>query len=139
MNMSKHATTLFMGIIALATTGGAALAGEGGAPGYYQGFTPNSPSCPAIHYQFRGMSATPVGYVWFGDASGMSKATGTADLSTGAFHLTLASIDGKGPTGTVDGVKDPHTAVVTAELKGPGCSNLKLLPMTQTMDTGPNG
>jgi hypothetical protein len=82
------------------------------------------------------MSALPVGYVWFADFSGMSKASGTADTSTGVFHLTLKSIDGNGPTGEVDGVRNPETGVVTAELKGPGCSNLKLIPMTVTFSGG---
>jgi hypothetical protein len=135
-----------MKVIRLAAIGGlaftamssAAMAQLGGGPGYYQGFTANAKGCPTIRYAFRGMSETPVGYVWFSDASGISKATGTADLKTGKFNLTLKSLDGTGPTGTVDGVKDPHTGIVTAVLKGPGCSNLTLQPMSPTMET-PNG
>ena len=76
---------------------------------------------------------------WFTDASGMSKATGTRDMQTGAFHLTLVSIDGNGPTGEVSGVKDPKTNVLTAELKGPGCSNLKLVPMKPVIVQQDNG
>lgn len=72
--------------------------------------------------------AQPVGYVWFEDASGMSKATGTMDLASGQFHLTLTSLDGNGPTGEVTGRKDPATGTVTAELDGPACSKLKLGP-----------
>jgi hypothetical protein len=94
---------------------------------YYQGLASNTPQCPAIRYLFRDVSASePVGYVWFADASGMSKATGTMDLQSGQFHLTLTSLDGNGPTGEVTGTKDPNTSVVTAELDGPGCSKLKL-------------
>lgn len=122
----------------IAMSSGAALAQLGGGPGYYQGTTPNAKGCPTLRYVFRGMSATPVGYVWFSDASGISKATGTADVKTGKFNLTLKSLDGNGPTGTVEGIKDPHTGIVTATLKGPGCSNLSLLPMSPTMET-PNG
>jgi hypothetical protein len=66
--------------------------------------------------------------VWFADASGMSKATGTMNLVSGRFHLTLTSLDGQGPIGEVDGTKDPTTGVVTAVLDGPGCSKLKLPP-----------
>ena len=44
-------------------------------------------------------------------------------------NLRKASIDGNGPTGEVNGVRDPKTNALTAELKGPGCSNLKLIPM----------
>jgi hypothetical protein len=95
---------------------------------YYQGTSPNTPQCPAIRYLFREVAAEPVGYVWFADASGMSKATGTMDLASGQFHLTLTSLDGNGPTGEVTGRKDPATGTVTAELDGPACSKLKLGP-----------
>ena len=77
---------------------------------------------------FRELSEAPVGYVWFGDASGMSKATGAMDLQSGTFHLTLTPLDGDGPTGEVTGVKERFTGTVTAELKGVGCSKLKLSP-----------
>ena len=95
---------------------------------YYVGIATNTPQCPAIRYLFRGVEENPVGYVWFADASGMSKATGTMDLVSGRFHLTLTSMDGQGPIGEVDGTKDPETGVVTAVLDGPGCSKLKLPP-----------
>ena len=127
MNFSK--TTLLS--LALAAAIGTALAqtnanvrrGE-----YYVGIATNTPQCPAIRYLFRGVEANPIGYVWFADASGMSKATGTMDLVSGRFHLTLTSMDGQGPIGEVDGTKDPTTGVVTAVLDGPGCSKLKLPP-----------
>ena len=117
--------------LALAVASGTALAqdrspvrrGE-----YYFGIASNTPQCPAIRYLFRGVEENPVGYVWFADASGMSKATGTMDLASGRFHLTLTSLDGQGPIGEVDGTKDPGTGVVTAVLDGPGCSKLKLPP-----------
>jgi hypothetical protein len=95
---------------------------------YYQGIASNTPRCPAIRYLIGGVSSNPVGYVWFADASGMSKATGTMDLVSGQFHLTLTSLDGQGPIGEVIGRKDLDTGVVTAELDGPGCSKLKLGP-----------
>jgi hypothetical protein len=117
--------------LALAVICGMALAQGGGVrtATYYQGTAPNTPRCPAIRYLIRDSSSSePVGYVWFADASGMSKATGTMDLQSGQFHLTLTSLDGNGPTGEATGTKDPNTGVVTAELDGPGCSKLKLAP-----------
>jgi hypothetical protein len=67
-----------------------AQAGDVGKAVYYQGSASNSPRCPAIRYLFRDISSSePVGYVWFTDASGMSKAIGTMDLASGQFHLTL--------------------------------------------------
>ena len=117
--------------LALAALSEMAL-GQGGdvrRPAYYQGLASNTPQCPAIRYLFRDIyRSEPVGYVWFSDASGMSKATGTMDLQSGQFHLTLTSLDGNGPIGEVTGMKDPNTGVVTAELDGPGCSKLKLAP-----------
>ena len=135
MKVGKLAALLPVCCLALGT---AFAQSEGGTAGYYQGFTPNVKGCPTIHYVFRGLSASPVGYVWFSDASGISKAVGNMDLNTGKFSLGLTSLDGKGPTGEVEGVRDPHTGVVTAQLKGPGCSNLTLLPMAPTMEA-PNG
>ena len=55
---------------------------------YYVGIASNTPQCPAIRYLFRGVFANPIGDVWFADASGMSKATGTMDLASGRFHFT---------------------------------------------------
>jgi hypothetical protein len=66
---------------------------------YYIGGAPNTPQCPAIRYLFRGIDPNPVGYVWFAYASGMSKATGTMDMASGRFHLTLTSLDRQRPTG----------------------------------------
>jgi hypothetical protein len=114
----------------LLTVGGVALAQNPNVrrADYYVGIATNTPQCPAIRYLFRGVEENPVGYVWFADASGMSKATGTMNLASGRFHLTLTSMDGQGPIGEVDGTKDPQTGVVTAVLDGPGCSKLKLPP-----------
>jgi hypothetical protein len=64
-----------------------------------------------------------------GGLSGLSKATGTMDIPSGQFHLTLQSLDGNGPAGEVTGTKDPHDGTITADLNGPGCSKLKLRPM----------
>ena len=126
MNFPK--TTL---LLSLAIASGTVLAQTNAyvqSAEYYVGIASNTPQCPAIRYLFRGVSANPIGYVWFADASGMSKATGTMDLVSGRFHLTLTSLDGQGPLGEVDGTKDPGTGVVTAVLDGPGCSKLKLPP-----------
>ena len=125
----KSPTTLLS--LALVVASGMALAQTKAyvqSAEYYVGIASNTPQCPAIRYLFRGVSANPIGYVWFADASGMSKATGTMDLVSGRFHLTLTSLDGQGPLGEVDGTKDPGTGVVTAVLDGPGCSKLKLPP-----------
>ena len=143
MDNVKRSITVALCSLAFAGAGGMAFAQLGGndaSAAYWEGRTPNTTkTCPGISYLFRGMSATPVGYVWFTDASGMSKATGTRDMATGAFHLTLTSIDGNGPTGEVTGMRDPKTNALTADLKGPGCSNLTLLPMKPVIVEHDNG
>jgi hypothetical protein len=143
MNKVKRSITAALCSVAFASAGGTAFAQLGGnnaSAAYWAGRTPNpAKTCPGISYHFRGMSATPTGYVWFNDGSGMSKATGTANLQTGAFHLTLTSIDGNGPTGEVSGIRDPKTNALTADLKGTGCSNLKLLPMKPVVVEQDNG
>jgi hypothetical protein len=143
MDKVKRSITVALCSLAFAGAGGMAFAQSGGndaSAAYWAGRTPHpTKTCPGISYMFRGMSATPVGYVWFNDASGMSKATGTRDMQTGAFHLTLTSIDGNGPTGEVSGIRDPKTNALTADLKGPGCSNLKLVPMKPIFVERDNG
>lgn len=129
MNTLKRAALASACCLALAGVSGAASAQSGGTAGVYQGISPPTKGCPPLRYIFRGASASPVGYVWFADGSGMSKASGTMDVQTGKFNLTLKSIDGNGPTGTIEGVKSPNTGVVAGELKGPGCSNVTLTPM----------
>ena len=133
MKMSKFVALVPVFCLAFAGTGGVAFAQLGGnnaSAAYWAGRTPNpAKTCPGISYHFRGMSATPVGYVWFNDASGMSKATGTADLKTGVFHLTVTSIDGNGPTGEVKdqcldrgaeraGVLEPQAHTDEAHVRG---------------------
>ena len=129
MNINRTVVLLCECCLAAVAMDVAALTQANARNAYYQGISRNSPKCPAIHYLFRELTDTPVGYVWFGDASGMSKATGTMDLQSGRFHLTLTPLDGDGPTGEVTGVKERFTETVTAELQGPGCSKLKLGPM----------
>jgi len=81
------------------------------------------PKCPGIGYHLTSAPGqSPVGFAWFRDLSGISKFSGTSDPKTGAFHLTLAPIDGDGPTGTVEGARHPDGSML-AKLTGPGCSN----------------
>jgi streptogramin lyase len=76
-------------------------------------------------WNFRAGVKNPYGYVWFNDDSGLSRANGTIDPTTGAFHLTLTVLDGKGPTGTIDGVKGGDGSL-KAVVTGPGCSNVTI-------------
>lgn len=121
-----RSTLLGFALVAASAVGGIAFGQVGGSSEEYYKGTASGPGCPTIGYVFRGLSAKPYGYVWFQNASGVSKATGTMDMATGKFQLTLTSLDGNGPTGTVTGTKNLNTGQVTAVLNGPGCSNVKI-------------
>lgn len=135
MKKAKLITWLPLCGLVLAGMVGPAFGQEGGKNSIaYVGTTASTKAdCSYISYLFRGLSETLVGYVWYADGSGMSKATGPMDLTTGKFHLTVTPLDGNGPSGEVDGVRDPDTRAVTADLVGPGCSNLKLAPMSPVL------
>ena len=140
MSIWKHGALLGFSL-AVATAAGGIAYGQsagGGSAEYYKGLA-SGPGCPTIGYVFRGLSATPYGYVWFQNASGVSKATGTMDLKTGKFQLTLTSLDGDGPTGTVTGTKNLKTGQVNAVLNGPGCSNLKIGATRAMLTAADNG
>lgn len=120
------------GTIAFAAAGFAASAK---ADDNYATQKKSTPGCPGISYQFRAGTTEPYGYVWFNDLSGVSRATGTLDKATGAFKLTLVSIDKNGPTGTVEGVRGKDGSL-KAVLKGPGCSNGDFSHAKPTFQTG---
>lgn len=108
------------GLIAVA--GGAVAAGShGGTPWFQGGASFVGPACPGISYHLALGAGAKKGFAWFNDGSGVSSASGAIDAKTGELHLTLASVDGKGPTGTVDGVKGADNSL-KAELKRPGCT-----------------
>jgi hypothetical protein len=127
------------GLLVAGALGFAALPAPAQAAGGnndYMSFPPGAAACPGISWMFKSNVAEPFGYVWFRDASGASRATGTLNKSTGALHLTLVSVGGKGPTGVFDGVRAADGSV-TGTLKGEGCSNLTLgRPLSDLDDDG---
>lgn len=108
--------------LAIAGFSGAALADQGHP--YTGAQISSQDKCPGIAYRIIPDGDTPTGYVWFRDLSGLSRAAGTYDPATGAFKLTLTSIDGKGPTGVVEGTSKNGTMM--AKVTGPGCSETKV-------------
>jgi hypothetical protein len=79
--------------------------------------------CPAIAWRI-GQSPTGAlhGVMWFNDMSGMSQVDGSANGKQ--FSLSLRSIMGNGPVGTVTG-----TVGVGARLTGTGCANATFRPI----------
>lgn len=119
------------GLVVLA--GSAIAAGSHGGTPWFQGqMAFATPACPGISYHFALGAGAKKGYAWFNDGNGASSATGTIDPASGEMHLILASVDGKGPQGTLDGVKGSDDSL-KAQLNRPGCAPAAL---TYTAPTG---
>ena len=112
-------TACAIGFLALS---GAAHAEGGIGADKWHVFAPGTPACPGMSWHFRLGGGSPYGYIWYNDASGISRATGTLDTATGVFRLNVVSLDGKGPTGIVTGVRNAN-GTVEATMKGEGCAN----------------
>jgi hypothetical protein len=111
---------------ALAQTGADTLAN---AMDIYGGHSKAASSCPGLGWTVAAARPNMHGYFYWDDGSGASKATGAANPD-GSFQLSLTSLDGNGPVGTVTGKRAPNGAL-SATLKGQGCANIAL--GTQTM------
>jgi hypothetical protein len=111
-------------------------------PGFVGTVKGSGPGCPdtvwriARHATNNGGTVT--GIVYYADASGASRVTG-AYKKDGKFTLHLTSTMGKGPVGTVTGMRGPDGAL-TADLKGEGCANGHLsMPGVPDIATAPGG
>jgi hypothetical protein len=90
----------------------------------YAGMTQSSvTNCPAIAWRI-GQSPDGAlhGMMWYYDMSGMSAVSGKEN--GGHFHLTLKSVMGNGPVGTVEGQIGKG-----ATLTGDGCANATFKPV----------
>jgi hypothetical protein len=92
--------------------------------------------CPNIAWRLaKDADGTLRGIVWYDDMSGLSKASGTA--KAGQFHVTMASVMGQGPAGTVDGARSTDGSG-EAKMTGQGCTNVtvKMRPLPDWSGTG---
>jgi hypothetical protein len=93
----------------------------------------NSTGCPSIRWDVvRTSETTFKGIVFFTDLRGTSVMDGTVARS-GAFHATVRSVVGDGPTGTVTGRRTPSG--LQANLVGPGCSHVTVGLQYETPQT----
>lgn len=112
----------------------AGMAGSVAAASYtphYAGSTGSSvANCPNIAWRI-GQSPDGAlhGMMWYTDMSGTSEVNGSE--SAGKFNLTLKSVMGNGPVGTVQGQMG-HGATLT----GDGCANATFKPMVVTQYGG---
>ena len=91
-------------------------------PGFVAMTKSSVAGCPNIGWRLaRHSDGTISGIAYYADASGASTVTGRVD-SAGKSTLTLTSMMGKGPVGTVTGQRSQNGAL-EADLKGEGCAN----------------
>jgi len=123
MSLLKTKAVLAFGVLSISAT----LAGVAGAASYsprFSGLTASSVAgCPNIAWRIgQGGDGSLNGIMWYDDMSGLSQVSGRSE-SGGAFQLTLKSVMGNGPVGTVTG----H-AGQGATLTGEGCANARFKP-----------
>ena len=83
-----------------------------------------SSNCPSADWHITRQPGNKLnGVVFWNDGSGISQATGAFDPS-GNFTLTLVSVQGKGPVGTVTGSRTP--AKLVAAMAGEGCNKINV-------------
>jgi len=101
-------------------------------PGYVGSAKSSVAGCPFIAWRLaRGEGGAIHGISYYSDLSGLSQVSGHVD-NNGHFTLTLKSVMGNGPTGTVTGSRSAK-GQLEAELKGTGCANMHV-----EMNTAPD-
>ena len=127
---------LALGVVAVGVV--AMLPAQAAGPAArYAGMAPSSVAgCPNIAWRLaKDADGTLRGIMWYDDLSGMSKASGSAE--NGKFHVTMVSVIGNGPVGTVDGDRSSDGAG-EAKMLGEGCANMtvKMQPLPIWGGTG---
>lgn len=93
------------------------------ATGYAAGHSaPMAPGCPSIEWRVLPITAAPAninGVAYFSDMSGISQVKGTV-AADGTISVTVTSVSGNGPAGTLTGKRTAKTTHV--DFTGQGCS-----------------
>ena len=122
MRLPKAAALIAAGAMAIAANYTAATAQMTYTPRYAGMTASGVAGCPEIAWRIgKSPTGTLHGIMWYNDLSGLSEATGS--MNGTQFNLTLKSVMGKGPVGTVTGVEGQG-----ATLKGEGCANASFKP-----------
>lgn len=127
---TKAVTLLALGTLALAPFVSPLALGQAAKPGF-AGETPSSVAgCPKLVWRLARDGDSVNGIAYYSDLSGLSHVTGTVNQA-GQFTLTLASVMGSGPVGTVTGQRSAPGAnqaqgALVAEMKGAGCANMHI-------------
>jgi hypothetical protein len=88
------------------------------------------PGCPNLLWRLARNGDKVNGIAYYSDLSGTSQVTGTVDQA-GKFTLTLTSVMGNGPVGTVTGQRkaagpNQSQGAMEADMVGQGCANMHI-------------
>lgn len=124
MRLLSATALIAAGIMATAVSYTTANAQMAYSPRYAGMVGSSVAGCPNIAWRIGQSPSTGAlhGVLWYTDMSGMSQADGTMNGKN--FNLSLKSVMGNGPVGTVTGV-----AGQGATLTGSGCANAHFKPV----------
>jgi len=131
MGSGKFGMFLGLGALALTLVLSQPAAAQAPATPGFAGTAPSSVAgCPNLVWRLARRGDAVNGIAYYSDLSGLSHVTGTVGQA-GRFTLTLTSVMGHGPVGTVTGQRrapGPNQAqgALVADLKGEGCANMHL-------------
>jgi hypothetical protein len=131
------AKLVLLGGVAIGASSGAAFAQGEQSRDIYYGRMKATPTCPALTWQLRGKPGAVgdrVGYFVYENGQGASKAVGTENAD-GTFHLTLTSLAGSGPVGTVEG-KRGKDGTIAAMVNVNGCPPIVIQPIKPSNGSG---
>jgi hypothetical protein len=128
MRLAKATALIAAGVLASAASYTTATAQKMAYTPRYAGTTGSSVAgCPNIAWRIgQSPSGALHGMVWYTDMSGMSQADGS--MVGKNFNMTLRSVMGNGPVGTVTGAQGQG-----ARLTGTGCANATWKPLVVYM------
>jgi hypothetical protein len=106
-----------VGVLSIAAATARPAAAATPTPRYGGQTRSNVSGCPAIVWRLaKATDGSLHGIVWYADLTGFSEADGS--MVGGHFNLTIKSVRGNGPVGSVTGVQGRD-----ATLTGQGCAN----------------
>ena len=109
----------------------------------YVGYSTGTRACPSVHwtlvrqYAPNAQSGPLSGIVFYNNGSGVSRMKGESQPD-GSFNLNLASIDGKGPVGVINGVRKPDGSLTAdfASASGDCKYSMPVVPMGPEFGAG---
>lgn len=120
MGFGRMVAVAGVGMLAIGFAGQSSTAAPQHVTGFNGVMHSSVAGCPDIAWRLARNGNDVSGMAFYANMSGASQVKGTVDNS-GQINLTLTSIMGNGPVGTVEGHRTKNGT--TATLKGEGCAN----------------